>query len=217
MDPLFLAVQSTYQGIELALYHGNFSDAQTFIDKKAATANLVSAIDRQLCAAGVTLDQLSFIAVNQGPAPFTTLRVVIATINGISFARNLPLVGVDGLRAFLAPYHDNVYTLALLNAFAGQLYFALKGPGTFLVGVDAASSVLAQVDALIGDHQVTVIGNGASLFQDAINQTFGIRAQINTPLEEFPPLSAIAASALKQWPMAQPVYRLLPLYLKQAL
>ncbi len=52
----------------------------------------------------------------------------MVSANGLSFARNLPLVGVDGLKAFLYEYTNVMFpiTVGLLNAFNNDVYFAIE-------------------------------------------------------------------------------------------
>ncbi len=46
---------------------------------------------------------LAFIAAHQGPAPFTTLRVCLTTVNGFAFATGMPLIGINGLQELVEP------------------------------------------------------------------------------------------------------------------
>jgi len=50
-------------------------------------------------ACGLTLGDVTLLAVGLGPGPFTGLRVGLATIEGLAFATGLPVVGVSGLDA----------------------------------------------------------------------------------------------------------------------
>jgi len=126
----FLALQHTYQGIELGL----FDDAQTIQithdDKKKASKNIILLVNQLLKNKNISFDNLLFIAANQGPGPFTTLRVVIASVNGIGFATQKPLIGVDGLDALLQEHKNETYpvSVALLNAYSNDVYFGIDCP-----------------------------------------------------------------------------------------
>jgi tRNA threonylcarbamoyladenosine biosynthesis protein TsaB len=50
-------------------------------------------------ACGLTLGDVTLLAVGLGPGPFTGLRVGLATIEGLAFGTGLPVVGVSGLDA----------------------------------------------------------------------------------------------------------------------
>src|SRR5688572_29545137 len=96
---IFLALQNTYHLIEVAVCNEDSIIESVTIDKVHASKELLPIINKLLMRHNFTLQSLSFLTINQGPGPFTTLRVVITTANGISFATGLPLIGVDGLIA----------------------------------------------------------------------------------------------------------------------
>src|SRR3990170_4281291 len=124
---LFLSIQNTYEAIEIALFKDDQLVAALKEDKSRASKELIPLIAYLLLRARITMKDLAFIAVNQGPGPFTTLRVVIATVNGLSFATNVPLVGIDSLDAFLEEYKNSEHpTIILLNAFNNDVYYAIK-------------------------------------------------------------------------------------------
>src|SRR5687767_3976293 len=112
----FLALQNTYQNVEIALFKDSQILASTTLSKLQASSHSMPAIQELLKTNNLTLKDLSFIGASQGPGPFTTLRVVIATVNGISFSTGIPLIGVDGLDTFLDEQKDSRYpVVALLN------------------------------------------------------------------------------------------------------
>ncbi|NNE91057.1 MAG: tRNA (adenosine(37)-N6)-threonylcarbamoyltransferase complex dimerization subunit type 1 TsaB [Verrucomicrobiales bacterium] len=53
-------------------------------------------------ALGIAGDRLEFLAVGIGPGSYTGVRVAIAVANGLSFAREIPAVGISSLEAFPA-------------------------------------------------------------------------------------------------------------------
>lgn len=65
-------------------------------------AELIALVDECLAAARVELDAIGGIAVSSGPGSFTGLRVALATAKGLSFAGDLPLVGIATLEPFAA-------------------------------------------------------------------------------------------------------------------
>ena len=63
---------------------------------------LVPAVERALADAGVTLDDISSVAVTEGPGLIGALLVGLSTAKAIAFARRLPLVPVDHLHGHVA-------------------------------------------------------------------------------------------------------------------
>ncbi|CAF1594216.1 unnamed protein product [Didymodactylos carnosus] len=114
----------------------------------------------------ISLKDLSFLGAHIGPAPYTTLRVVLATLNGINFAAGTPLIGVNGLTAFLK-YLDNTQTnIVLLNAFGNDLYYGIssvKNP-SYTLGSENVDKLLHNIaQDISGD--INFWGNGSILYK----------------------------------------------------
>src|SRR5437868_6376175 len=103
-QPYYLAVQNSYHAIDVALCCNGQVLRCITEDKKHASKYFIALLSRLLQEQQCTFAQVAFMAVNQGPGPFTTLRVIISSVNGLSFATQKPLIGVDGLDALLCEY-----------------------------------------------------------------------------------------------------------------
>ena len=99
---------------------------------KKASSLLVPYIKQILEKNSLKISDLDFICADQGPGAFTSLRVTIATINGISFASKIPLIGIDGLDALNQETLSDVMLkkqgvpeilIVLLNAYNNEVYF----------------------------------------------------------------------------------------------
>ncbi|HLB40520.1 MAG TPA: tRNA (adenosine(37)-N6)-threonylcarbamoyltransferase complex dimerization subunit type 1 TsaB [Candidatus Babeliales bacterium] len=175
-----LVLQSTYEQIEIGLLVNGQLTAQVSLPKAIASSQILLVIDQLLRAQACQITDLQFIAANLGPAPFTSLRVVIATVNGLGFATGIPLIGVNGLQAFVTEFaldqRSLGTTLALLNAYNQDLYYGLLDQsGQFSSGWGKAVQLLpelAQQLRVAGVHQINLIGNGMSLFAAQIAQNF---------------------------------------------
>jgi len=167
----------------------------------------------------VSLQEISCMIVNQGPGPFSTLRVVISSVNGISFATNIPLIGIDGLDAFIMQYSDPAYphTIVLLNAFNYDVYFALQQPGKPLTkGYKKIDQLLDELATLIPDQPIRFLGNGTKLYEDKIKAKFNEHAYIPSPLAHHCSIEQIAHMGLQKWKKKEGITnQLLPLHLKQ--
>jgi len=210
-------MQNSYDAIELALFtNGICIDAvrESKTNASKLAAPLISALlKKNEC----TFAQLSFLAVNQGPAPFTTLRVIIATANGISFATKLPLIGVDGLRALLVQHRDANYsiTIALLDAFNKDVYIAAERDGVFsYIGCENIDNALEKLRTLYTEHKLRFVGLASIVYAERILELFKNRAVIvhDSPLCS---LEQLGATAYEIWQQQQGLsYQLFPLYLK---
>jgi len=218
-DLYFLAIQSTYHDVEVVLYNHELQLEVRLIKKVDASATLIPSLDELFKTHGLKVDDLSFIAVNQGPAPFTTLRVVIASMNGIGFATNIPLIGIDGLKALLAEYYDpsQLPMVALLDAFADDVYYGIRDEKAALVkDCMPISALLPKIESNYPTQHVRFIGNGAALHKETIRFVLCDRAIIQEPIVQTCSVSQVARMGLHEWQKQKGLSKqLLPLYLKK--
>lgn len=160
-------------------------------------------------------NDLDFIAVNQGPGKFTSLRVLLATANGLSFATHLPLIGIDGITTLLDEAHKNGVTVALLNAFNNDAFYGVAHDN------EAYETGYKNIEALLNelkewfDEKITFIGEGVSLFKDQIQAILGKQAIIPSDYPKSASLDFIAQTALKKFKEGKTANQLMPLYLKK--
>jgi len=217
----FLSIQNTYTHLEIGLFKGNQLINWIAEDKLRASKHFVPLIAGLLEEQHIKFANLSFIAVNQGPGPFTTLRVVIASVNGLSFSTKIPLVGVDALDALILEQENHLYpnTVALLNAFNQDVYFGISTPDLLYTekGYKNVQVLLQELQATIPNQPIRFIGNGAELYSKEINATFGTNAYIPNPLPHTCSVHQIGLMGLDRWDKKDNVvYELFPLYLKQS-
>lgn len=212
----FLAIQNTYTHVQMAICTPQAMSSPLLLDKTVASKECIPTLEKLLKDNAITLDNLSFIAVNQGPGPFTTLRVVISTVNGLSFARKIPLIGINGLEAFAHEYPQSNKVI-LLNAFGGDVYYLIDAGGIVTTGVKQISLVLQEISQKIPHNPILFLGNGLNLHAALISATFGDRAHIPNSLPETASLQTIAQLASAQWKSQENIrFQLQPLYYKQA-
>lgn len=216
----FLSIQNTYTQVEMALFQDGQLINWVTEDKLRASKNFVLLIAGLLQEHQIKFSDLAFLAVNQGPGPFTTLRVVIASVNGLSYATKIPLVGIDALDALIYEHQNNVHpnTIALLNAFNQDVYFGISNPELTGVkkGYKNIGILLQELDAAFPDKSIRFIGNGAELYSKEILGTFGARAYIPNPMPQTASIQQIGVMGLSQWEKQENVLQeLYPLYLKQ--
>ena len=214
----FLSLQADYHGITIGIYQETSALQTVSIPKMNANQLLMPTILNMLSTTQLTFESLAFIAVNQGPAPFTTLRIVITTANGLNFARQIPLVGVDALHTFIQEKHgDTDVTIALLNAFSQDVYFAINNHAK-KDGLDIGWSSIQEFFQKYSDkfpfQSITFIGNAITLYKEQIEEHFK-DVHFVTPNPEYTNFDACSRAAYKQWQEKRNVCAtLLPLYLK---
>ncbi len=131
---------------------------------------LLEQIDEVLDAAGVSLDDVSAVAVGTGPGSFTGLRVGLATAKTIAHVRRLPLVGVrscDALRVAAETAGAAPGTAVVLPAGAHDHYLVRHGASAALVAPGGLESALAGDPAITVDLGADVLGADAARLGEA--------------------------------------------------
>jgi tRNA threonylcarbamoyladenosine biosynthesis protein TsaB len=156
--------------------------------------------------ASTGLDAIDVFAVTTGPGSFTGLRVGIATMQGLAFARGKPLIGVSALDALAAIVRSNFRNsmpdggrgliATWINAWRGEVYAALydnhhaiEGPTVELP--DAILGRLLRSRLPTPASPITFVGDGAAALAPLIQNSMGDRAVIADPHE--PLLAGVVA------------------------
>jgi len=129
----FLALYGSYQELIVGLFDGGTCVAHLYAENQRLSSYLLVAVQEVLQKAGWSIADLDFIAVDQGPGSFNSLRAMLATVNGIAYASGIPLVGCDGLLtlADALMVEEGVGNaerlhVALLNAYNSELYYRIE-------------------------------------------------------------------------------------------
>jgi len=215
----FLAIQNTYEEIEVALFNQNQFINKISIHKNEASKNLLKEIENLLNTNHIKTNDLSFIAVNKGPGPFTTLRVVITTANAINFARATPLIEVNGLEAFQEEMGDAKFpvTVILLNAFNNDVYYAISSNELNKIGYKNIKLLLEELKEQFNNQQIRFLGNGTTLFANEIKTIFNNNAFIPENIQQTCSIEQIAKTGYKKWKNKEILEQIVPLYLKDAI
>jgi tRNA threonylcarbamoyladenosine biosynthesis protein TsaB len=212
---MILVAQSTYDSVEVALSDG----AQLFylhsVDKKIASALLIPTISTIFNDAKFSFDHCICAVINCGPGPFTTLRTVIATMNGLSFATKIPLIGVNALDALLYSYDPTMTktVIALLNAYGGDLYFAIRSYKNITADQGIGTIERIPIEQLAG--QVHIIGNATVEQKNRLAQRIGIERTIVSDSSMYADIATVAQLGYARWQQSTSnIYHLSPFYFK---
>lgn len=137
----------------------------------------------EMLSLGIPLTSIDLFAVASGPGSFTGLRVGIATVQGLAFARQAPVVSISALEALAqigsVELRPGTIVGAWIDAHRREVYSALYRVAD---GASFSESRLVELDApAVGDPAETlgrwsssgqapelIIGDGAELYADRI-------------------------------------------------
>jgi tRNA threonylcarbamoyladenosine biosynthesis protein TsaB len=95
---MLLAVDTSTAQVGLALYDGaQVIGEYAWRSSQRHTVELAPAIVELLSRSGVTMNDVNALGVALGPGSFTSLRVGLALVKGLSVSRHIPVVGIPSL------------------------------------------------------------------------------------------------------------------------
>ncbi len=212
----WLCIASDYQAVHVALCQRDRSIDSTSAHKNDSNKLLLTLIKELLAQHKLTLQDLSFIGINLGPGPYTSLRIAITTANGLAYATSCKLVGVDSLYALLEEYNSTEHptTIALLNAFNQDLFYGIKHKDKDpITGYQNVDQLLTTLQETI-EEPICFVGNGVELYKEKIIAQFS-HAYIPDPLPEYASLSSLIKQGWDKWQKQECADQVYPLYLKE--
>ncbi len=212
----YLTLQSTYDQIEVALFSNQQQVNLICLSKFTASAGLVPAIKNCLEQYSLNFNTLDFICANLGPAPFTSLRTTIVTVNGISYAAKIPLVGVNGLATFASTaLPDTKNLVIILNAYSKSVYYAIRINQTVNYGWQMFDQFVLDLQNKFTNQAVLIIGQGIASFSNELS-CLPANFVIDQTYPGYPNIELIAQTGLDLYHTKHTSFELTPLYLKQA-
>lgn len=123
--PYALVFHTGFNSVRFFLMRGSTVIKSLAEENKKVSKTLLPHIDLLLKENHLLLKDISFIAATTGPAPLTTLRSTLATLNGIAAASGIPLVGLSVMDLLVEEpeLSANEASIAILDAFCGEVHF----------------------------------------------------------------------------------------------
>ena len=103
--PRILALDSATDACSVALCDQNDRVSRFELAARSHTQRLLPLVDEVLAEAGLGLPDLDAIAFGRGPGSFTGLRICLGMVQGLAFARDLPVIPISTLDAMAWGYY----------------------------------------------------------------------------------------------------------------
>jgi tRNA threonylcarbamoyladenosine biosynthesis protein TsaB len=132
-----------------------------------ASSNLLPELSRLVAEMGLSWGQLDAVVWGRGPGSFTGLRTACAVAQGIGFAHDLPLLGVDSVaacaqQASRSVEHEGDWVVAL-DARMHEVYLARFGNGQWRNAAAGACELLRPEDVVLKPGDL-LCGNAAQTY-----------------------------------------------------
>ncbi len=135
---------------------------------------LMSLVDKALNNADVTLKDIDFLAVSNGPGSFTGIRIGVATVKGLAFTDDIKCIPVSTLEVIAAPMSAcGSFVVSVMDARCNQFYtasFSADESGLKRLTEDRAISGDELKEDLLQykDKNIILIGDGTDVAFDKL-------------------------------------------------
>lgn len=99
-----LAIETSTVTCSVALQVGSQMIAKCAQEPRSHSKLLMTMVQDILSEASLTSSQLDVIGVTVGPGSFTGLRIGFATVQGLAYANDIPVVPISSLQVMVATY-----------------------------------------------------------------------------------------------------------------
>ncbi len=148
-------------------------------DKKMHSQTILPMVEQLRDQIGLEMDSVDAIAIAAGPGSFTGLRIGSATVKGLGYALNKPIVSVPTLHGLAFQlYGCGDLVCPILDARRGQTYTGLFGfvrntDGTLMEMQVLRDQCAVSIDEIVSEinglgRAVIFIGDGVPVFRDRI-------------------------------------------------
>jgi len=221
VEPLILSLDTSTPTLSCALLRPEADGLRVLGAHHSAPGQVVSTLvpglfDTLLSQTGLAASDVGLVCAGLGPGLFTGVRVAVATMKAIAYARQLPLAGAGSLESMAlaaarggparpgdvvtAPPESGLLC-PVLDARKGEVYFAVyrvQGGLPRIVLAPAAGSPASMAEALRAlSESVAVFGTGAPGAAGVLGSLANVRVHAE-PM--FPGAAEIAALALRRNP-----------------
>lgn len=179
-----LAIDTSTRTLSLALAVGGkcVSYRNLVLNRRMADA-IMPHITAFLRRRGLGLEDIDAVVAGRGPGSFTSLRVGVATVKGLCFGRDIPVVGIPSPDAVAAAAGETAGKICVISdARRGLLYAAVYRweDGRPVLNGDYQLIAWKELRRQL-KKPVTFAGDGVTLHREDIEKTFGPHAALTDP------------------------------------
>ena len=194
-----LAVDTSTRCCSVAYKDGDRTAAEfSYVSGQTHSKHLMSIIGHILAVADVTLEDVDFLVVGLGPGSFTGLRIGISTMQGMSMATGLPLLGFSGLEALAWQVAEaGCLICPMIDARRKEVYYGRYRFKDKRLSQVKPAGVAKLSRALEGiEDGCILIGNGTAVYHSEINRFLEQRRLRGTILNHHVSAAAMAAAVM---------------------
>ncbi len=214
-----LAVESSGLVASAAIIEDSVMTAEYTVNHKKTHSQTLLPMIAEICRmTELDLSAVDAIAVSKGPGSFTGLRIGSATVKGLAFALNKPVIPVPTVDALAmnAWGYDGI-VCPIMDARRNQVYtgiYAFNEKYGFAEEYGELKVIMPQcplgIDELVKklvltgcDRKVLFLGDGVPVYEEVIRSMLDLPFQIAPPFMQRQRAAALGALAVKYYKMGR--------------
>ena len=165
---LILSLDTSTQNCSVALHDkGQLISQELVAEEGSHSKALTLLIEKVMKTAGSSLQDISAVAVSNGPGSYTGLRIGLATAKGICFALDKPLICLPTLKVLASAVQApaEVLLLPLVDARRMEVYAAVYT--TELNELSPQEAHILSPESFQEFKPVLAFGNGSAKWQES--------------------------------------------------
>jgi len=119
---LLLGIDSSSERAVICLGRKGEVIAEQTLPTYSSSGQIIPVVDKLLRKIGLRIQDLEAVAVSLGPGSFTGLRIGLSVAKSLSFALNIPLIGIPTLESWVYPVSKKGILCPLSKAYGNRYY-----------------------------------------------------------------------------------------------
>jgi tRNA threonylcarbamoyladenosine biosynthesis protein TsaB len=190
-----LAIDTATEACSVALLNGDEINQEIEIQPTGHSRLVLKMVDKVLVDAGVGLESLDLIAVNNGPGSFTGVRIGLGVTQGLAYGAHLPVIGVCSLEV-LAVSIDSGLVMPAIDARMNQIYCSLYSVAGGYRPVEKFGPIVVRPDQIPFELEEPIFGLGSGWDAYADTIVSGIRhKEVQVMKDKYPQAKNLARVA----------------------
>ncbi len=172
---MLLAFETSAKAASVALFDGEKLLGESYQNTGLTHSQTLMLMAEDLLKnCGVTVNDLTGVAVAAGPGSFTGVRIGVSAAKGLAWGRDIPCWGVSTLESMALGFGlQEGYILPTMDARRAQVYtalFSVKNGVVSRVFEDQAIALAELKEKLPADMPIFLVGDGSTLTYKTLSE-----------------------------------------------
>lgn len=184
-----LAIDTSTSTLHIALQSARGLEERMLTGFAQPSEMLLHEIKELLGRQGLEMKDLELMVCTRGPGSFTSLRIAMSTMKGISLATGCPVVSVPTLKCIAIAAGGSGARLAVIDAKKKRYYLGLYNEEGKALTEDIDGNAEDLAEALNGISRLYVTGPDAAAFTEKLR--IACKCELITDREPVRPLGSV--------------------------